>query len=212
MESIIPSNERRKRLQALRRRWPCWRLLTAFACFLVFFFAMAWYGMTGNVLRSLAPVGTGLTQALIFMAGLPIALATGIGPYAREHKTEAFVGVGVTLSMLYICSQSIAERYHVDLAFSQGPFVNERVEFVLTHFETGRRRAQIPQFMSPDGDRSWRPPMVGVDHQHIGLCVTLTRRIASDGTRLIEGQDDLTSASLHICPRAISVGLDVVRE
>ena len=69
-----------------------------------------WYEMVrghGNVLRSPPPVGSDTTQVLIFLAGLPVALATGIGPHAREHKADALIGVGFTLSMLYLFSLSI---------------------------------------------------------------------------------------------------------
>lgn len=199
MKLMVPSKERRERIRAFRGRWPWWRVVLAVACFFGFLLGMKWYGVTGNVLRSRPPVGTDTTQALVFLAGLPVALATGIGPYAREHKADALIGVGFTLSMLYLFSLSIAERHQIDLAFARGPFSQERVELVLTHFEAGRANAQIPQFMSSDGVRTWRPPMAGVSSQQIGQCVTLTQRIASDGTRLIEGQDDLTVTSFHPC-------------
>lgn len=211
MKSQVPQKERRKRWQAFRRRWPWWRLCLAVACFVGFLFGLERYGITTNVLRSPSPVAADLTQALIFMAGLPVALALGIGPYARKHKADAFIGVGFTLCMLYIFSLSLAQRHHANLAFQKGASTGERVEFMLTHFESGRGNAQIPHFMSSNEDRSWRPPMVGVGRQHIGQCVTLNRRIASDGTRLIEGQDALTVASFHTCSATTAGDFHVVR-
>jgi hypothetical protein len=200
MSLNVTSKAQAKRWRAFRRRWPWWRAGLAAACFLVLLLGTRWYGITTNVLRSPSPAGVGITQALIFMAGLPFALALGIGPLAREHKADAFIGVGFTLSMLYLFSSSIAERHHVDLAFANGPSSVERIEFMLTHFEVARVRSQIPHFVSSDGERTWRPPILSVGREHIGRCVTLSRRIAHDGTRLIEGQDALTVASFHNCP------------
>jgi hypothetical protein len=207
MKFVLTPKERHKRWQALRRRWPWWRLCLAAACFLAFIYGIERYGITTNVLRSPSPRGTDMTQAIIFLAGLPIALVTGIGPHAREHKFDAFIGTGFVLFMLYLFSLSLAERHQIELALRNGRVNSEPVEFMLTHFEVGRANAQIPNFLSSDGEQTWRPPIVGVSRQHIGQCVMLIRRVASDGTRLVEGQDALTVASFRSCQTTTSDGL-----